>query len=358
VAPVDGVSVVVNADQHTTHVARCDSCGQPLGWTATDRLTGLLDRWGWDDQVPAALEQLGHRRLPAALLMVDLDWFKVINDQFGHLVGDRVLQATARALRSAARPTDLVCRYGGDEFVVLLPGTSPTDALTVAQRIHVEIHAAGPVTATGVTGDRIQIEGPTVSIGVAVCVLGGSAQLHDLLSDADAALRDAKRNGRDQTRVAHPRFTSTTVPAPIPRAEQHRVTEKNHEGTTMMEGARFWVGFDDVLRLLNGKWDSAVLEALSDGPLHWSDILSAIRRQKAAVVGRRNGILHESVLARTLLRMERDGLVLRMEKPAIFPPSVTYELTPRARSLIKALTPAAEWAASQGELGAERRQAM
>lgn len=217
VPPLEWVGVpAVEADPRATHLARCDSCGQPLGWSASDRLTGLLDRWGWDDRAPVALAQLRSRRLPVGLLMVDLDLFKVINDEFGHLVGDQVLQETGRALRAATRATDLICRYGGDEFVVLLPDTSLASALAVARRIHVEIRVAGSIIATRLAAGR-PFAGLTASIGAAACIPDPAAQLHDLLSDADAALRDAKRNGRAQTRIAYsPLMGNAATPLPRP----------------------------------------------------------------------------------------------------------------------------------------------
>jgi hypothetical protein len=103
----------------------CKSCGQLLGYRSTDKLTGLLDRWGWDASAPQAFARAVGQRRSTALLIVDLDWFKLVNDEFGHPAGDAVLRSTAAVLRNASREGDLVGRYGGDEFLMLLSPSWP-----------------------------------------------------------------------------------------------------------------------------------------------------------------------------------------------------------------------------------------
>jgi diguanylate cyclase (GGDEF)-like protein len=178
----------------------CDSCGQPLGFWAVDRLTGLLDRWGWDTEAPRSLARAYRSGRPAALLLVDLDRFKEVNDQFGHHAGDELLRSVARVLRESTADGHLVGRYGGhggDEFLVLLPDTDLHGALAVAARIRQGIGAL-VVDARVDTGTTVTIQQLTASIGVRVRGHGEDTDLAALVMDADTALRDAKRRGRNR----------------------------------------------------------------------------------------------------------------------------------------------------------------
>jgi diguanylate cyclase (GGDEF)-like protein len=174
----------------------CDSCGQPHGLWATDRLTLLLDRWGWDAQ---ALKILASSR-STALVVVDLDNFKRVNDRYGHVAGDAVLKAVADTLRHSTRKGDLLGRYGGhggDEFLVMLPESSVEDALTVADRIRQEIRAM--IVHAPTNGGTVRIDRVTASFGVSVGKPG--TNLETLVVEADTALRRAKRTGRDRVRT-------------------------------------------------------------------------------------------------------------------------------------------------------------
>jgi diguanylate cyclase (GGDEF)-like protein len=177
-----------------------------LEWAArTDHKTGLANAGHWQR---CAVEEL-RALADASVLLLDLDRFKLINDRFGHLVGDAALRAVGNLLITGVRPGDLVGRFGGEEFVVLLPDADTTRAADVAERLRARI-AALPV-ATGVAGEpycRV-----TVSIGVAgrASLRPGPVgdELTALLRAADAALYVAKQAGRDRVQTAqlgdHPR---------------------------------------------------------------------------------------------------------------------------------------------------------
>lgn len=182
---------------------RCRSCGQPL----IDPPTGLIERWNWDDLAASTLARARRHRHSVALIMIDLDRFKTVNDENGHLAGDAVLRGVADVLRESARDGDLACRYGGtagDEFLVLLPQTVLEDALAVAERIRTGITAM-TVTAKVARGVSTTITGQTASIGVAAYCPSDLTELdlEDLLLDADVALRAAKRHGRDRICLAN-----------------------------------------------------------------------------------------------------------------------------------------------------------
>jgi diguanylate cyclase (GGDEF)-like protein len=182
---------------------RCDSCGQLL----TDPPTGLIERWHWDEVAAETVAKARGRGGSIALIMIDLDRFKDVNDSYGHLAGDAVLRGVADVIRDVTREGDLACRYGGsagDEFLILLPESALEEALAVAERIRAGITNMA-VTAKVTRELSATIEGQTASIGVATYGLGDLVELdlEDLMLDADVSLRAAKRHGRDRICVAN-----------------------------------------------------------------------------------------------------------------------------------------------------------
>jgi len=167
----------------------------------TDGLTGLWNYRYFQMSVSKELERAARFHRPLALLMLDLDRFKVVNDTFGHQRGDAVLVELAERLRGQVRDVDLLARYGGEEFVVVLPETDEAGAVQVAERIRQSV-AGSPFGADGQgpSGSPLQL---TVSIGIAVFPAHGDTPA-TLLRRADDALYTAKREGRDALRVAPP----------------------------------------------------------------------------------------------------------------------------------------------------------
>jgi diguanylate cyclase (GGDEF)-like protein len=148
----------------------------------------VLNRRGFFSTARRALAQAGPA--PSALLLVDLDEFKSVNDGCGHDVGDDVLKHVARQLSSVVRGEDVVARLGGDEFAVLLPRTPPEDARTVAARIY---HALDQAPYIGPHG-RLLIP---ASVGFAVATVSEDTKLDALLVEADAQMYRAKRARSD-----------------------------------------------------------------------------------------------------------------------------------------------------------------
>ena len=159
----------------------------------TDPKTGLLNATAFQREADAEVARAQRTNSPLALLLVDVDHFKRVNDSHGHLIGDEVLRALAAELRQQVRESDVVGRFGGEEFTVLLPGTDDAGGYGIAERLR----ASAANLSVAAADARIRV---TVSIGIAVLGQHGS-DLFELLAAADAALYRAKDAGRDQVRV-------------------------------------------------------------------------------------------------------------------------------------------------------------
>jgi diguanylate cyclase (GGDEF)-like protein len=159
----------------------------------TDPKTGLLNATAWQREADGEVVRAVRAGTPLALLLIDVDHFKRVNDSHGHLIGDEVLRALAAELRQQVRESDVVGRFGGEEFTVLLPRTDAADAYGIAERLR----ASASRMSVAAADARIQV---TVSIGVALLGQHGR-DLFELLAAADVALYKAKDAGRDQVHV-------------------------------------------------------------------------------------------------------------------------------------------------------------
>lgn len=160
-----------------------------------DGLTNLFNRTFMEIALDRELQMAGRRKSSLAVLMLDIDDFKVFNDTYGHQAGDEVLRQVAKAFTESVRIEDIVCRYGGEEFVILLPDISETLALERAETIRRNVGCL-PAEFRGRTLEQV-----SVSIGVAMYPNPAKDAL-DLLRLADSALYEAKQGGRNQTKVA------------------------------------------------------------------------------------------------------------------------------------------------------------
>jgi diguanylate cyclase (GGDEF)-like protein len=163
-----------------------------------DSKTGLLNAATWERESAAEVARAVRTKSPLAIALLDIDKFKVINDTYGHLVGDQVLKEIARTLTSLLRDYDLAGRFGGEEFSVLLPQTRAVDAFRIAERVRANIAGLSIIAPGATGGERVHV---TVSIGVAALDSGSRRDLAELMSAADAALYRAKADGRDQVQM-------------------------------------------------------------------------------------------------------------------------------------------------------------
>jgi diguanylate cyclase (GGDEF)-like protein len=153
----------------------------------TDGLTGLKNRRAFGEAADAVLRLVARERQQAAMLVIDVDDFKQINDVFGHAAGDASLEQVARLLERQLRRSDICGRAGGDEFVVLLPNTTVTAARAVAEKL-CKAAASNPVL----------LDGKAINISLSIGIATGDADCDAMLRRADSAMYEAKRNGKNQ----------------------------------------------------------------------------------------------------------------------------------------------------------------
>jgi diguanylate cyclase (GGDEF)-like protein len=172
-------SIRMLAAETAMMIERADLLARLEASARTDDLTGLLNRRAWEEQLPREMARARRAAHPLCVAMLDLDYFKVFNDERGHQAGDRLLKQSTAAWGSELRASDILARYGGEEFAVALPGCSLADARSIVERLRESM----PV-------------GATVSAGVACW--NGRESAEELVGRADAALYEAKRTGRDR----------------------------------------------------------------------------------------------------------------------------------------------------------------
>lgn len=164
-------------------------------YAMTDALTGLHNRGWLDDAFDREVKRSERDHLLLSLIMIDVDNFKHYNDVYGHLAGDQVLAAIAKAIRSPLRPNDLVARFGGEEFAVLLPETNVINAKFIAERLRENVSRA----------DLGMIDGkqlPNVTISLGISTRAPNDTLDMLIAAADVAMYHAKQKGRNRVEVS------------------------------------------------------------------------------------------------------------------------------------------------------------
>jgi diguanylate cyclase (GGDEF)-like protein len=161
---------------------------------AFDELTGIYNRRSMLDALESEVSRSTRYDRPMSVLLLDIDHFKHVNDRYGHLTGDKVLQAFVDRVASLLRNNDIFCRYGGEEFCIIMPDTPQQNASSAAERIRYAIEQ-----------EEFRIDDETLHlttcIGLSCLKKGFDGQPESLISDADKALYDAKQGGRNQVRI-------------------------------------------------------------------------------------------------------------------------------------------------------------
>lgn len=168
-----------------------------LRLATTDSLTGVLNRRAFMEKMEEALLRSNREKSPLSLILTDIDHFKGVNDNYGHQVGDLVLQRFTEQLSKSARPYDFVGRYGGEEFVVCLPGVDASQSRSVAERMRKKVEEMKIKLP-----DQSQSVRITASFGVASFLFGLEDNVDSLIGRADEAMYKAKREGRNCVCVA------------------------------------------------------------------------------------------------------------------------------------------------------------
>lgn len=163
----------------------------------SDGLTGLSNRRHFDEYLELEWRRATREQSQLSLMMIDVDYFKAYNDNFGHLEGDEALRQVAKAIRAnCSRPSDLPARYGGEEFAMVLPNTTPGGARLLAEKLRQSVAGMNIPHIAPDAGAHL-----TVSIGVATTVPQPGSNSRQLILDADKGLYAAKHNGRNQVQV-------------------------------------------------------------------------------------------------------------------------------------------------------------
>lgn len=247
--------------------AAVDSVARKLAEThdaaTTDRLTGIANRPAILATLFSEVERAERYDRPLAVAFVDIDMFKAVNDTYGHEAGDAVLRGVAATLRGNLRSADTVGRYGGEEFMVVLPETGPDAAATLAEKLR-QLVMAAPFEVAGQGAIAV-----TVSIGVAIGV-GRTLRVDALVRDADAAMYSAKALGRNQVYVFEEPDEDSRIPrAPISPEGRARAAE---------------VGL-----LARGAAEQALIQTLAPFPNHRGQPSARIATL-AVILGKRLGL--------------------------------------------------------------------
>lgn len=201
-----------------------DRARERRGRPVVDELTAIPTRRTFVDAAKAQL-RLATETAPVALAVLDVDQFKSVNDTFGHLTGDDVLVTVSKVLTEGVRPTDIVGRYAGDEFVILFPETGILEAQRICERVREEL-AARRIAVRGFEERWVSV---SLSIGVAVAPRNGG-NFEELFASADRALYDSKRRGRNAVSIADPDATNA-----VPRLNTQRFVGRQQEVARLRE---------------------------------------------------------------------------------------------------------------------------
>ena len=154
-----------------------------------DELTGLLNRREMKARSVSVISQFARSKHSLSILMIDIDFFKKINDSYGHAEGDRVLTELGLALSKCGRTSDLIARFGGEEFLILLPNTDLSQTIIFSKRLHKKVN-------------EIIVDNKPITVSIGVAIFNGKMSFEEIVNKADIALYQAKELGRNRTEIS------------------------------------------------------------------------------------------------------------------------------------------------------------
>lgn len=181
--------------QSSITIQRANSYAEVLQHATLDALTGLNNRRQFETRLKQEVSSAERQGKPLCAMMLDIDFFKKVNDTYGHIAGDAILKSTASVIKKALRESDIPSRYGGEEFAILLPFTTIDEAQAVGERLRQAVEATSVDVQSEKIGSTLNVK-VTISIGVSEYVQGYTGQ--ELYQKADKALYHAKEGGRNQ----------------------------------------------------------------------------------------------------------------------------------------------------------------
>lgn len=182
--------------QTATTITRAKVYGEILKYATLDALTGFYNRRQLDERVRQEVSQARRKNNPLCAIMADIDYFKQVNDTYGHAAGDLVLKTVAKIMRAQLRDYDIAARYGGEEFVVLLPSTTVSEAENVAERLRNAV--ASKVIDIEKVNTKNKTKMISVSVSIGICEYDRISSPESLVMNADKALYNAKESGRNK----------------------------------------------------------------------------------------------------------------------------------------------------------------
>ena len=178
--------------QASATINRANSCAETLKYATLDALTGLNNRRQFETRLNQEISAAKRQKTPLCAMMIDIDFFKKINDTYGHANGDKALKKLAEIIKVQLRESDIASRYGGEEFAIILPNTKLEEAYLVAERLRCAVEKE-PVNIHSKDTDKINL---SVSIGLSQ--YEQDSERDKMFNDADNALYQAKKNGRNR----------------------------------------------------------------------------------------------------------------------------------------------------------------
>lgn len=199
IIPVEIEYMTQLASQTSTTINRANVYAEILKHATLDALTGFYNRRQMEERIKQETASAKRKKTPLCAIMIDIDYFKNVNDTYGHAAGDFILKTTSKIIRSQLREYDIASRYGGEEFAIILPYTKEEEAVMVAERLRRAV--ADKIINIEHVNKKNDTKTIRITISLGICSFENTDTPCDLLMNADKALYDAKENGRNKVVV-------------------------------------------------------------------------------------------------------------------------------------------------------------